>query len=77
MTKADELDSRIAAGNAETGRRAAEKFILGVHLDELAMGFGMPKKALERLIRIQLLGMKDEDCNRILNGQGHYAPWTL
>ena len=80
-TRTEEKDSRIAAGNAETARRAAEKFILGVHLDELALGYGTPKKALERLMRVQLQGMNKDDRRKILDGTRYYAPipvsWTL
>ena len=74
MNKTEDLELRVAAGNAETGRRAAEKFILGIHLDELALGFGMPKKRLAPLIKIRLLNMDEDDRQRILDGWRYYAP---
>lgn len=77
MNKTAEMDSRIAAGNAETARRAAEKFILGIHLNELAAGYGMPKEKLALLIKARLIGMDSDDRQRIRDGQRYYAPCPL
>ena len=64
-----EYEGYVARGQKETARRATHKLIRGIHLNDLADQFGMPKHFLYRLLKEYITTMTDEEKQELWEGK--------